>query len=63
MWDADLADIKEFVFYYVLLSIDIHSKYTSVVPLKHQKGITTFNRKPSKKWVDKGSEVHNRSMK
>ena len=51
----------------------MYSKYTSVVTLKHQTGITIFsnfqktleksNRKPSKIQVDKGSEVQNRTMK
>ena len=43
-----------------------------VIPLKNKKGITItdaflildeFNCKPSKIWVDKGSEFHNMSMK
>ena len=49
------------------------SKYTWVIPLKDKNGITIIsafqkvldesNRKPSKIWVDKGSEFYNRSMK
>ena len=44
-----------------------------VIPLKGKKGITITNafqkildksnRKPNKRWVDKGSEFYNRSMK
>ena len=44
-----------------------------VVPLKDKKGITIINalqkyldgsnHKPNKRWVDKGSEFHNKSMK
>ena len=49
------------------------SKYAWVVPLKDKKGVTivnafqsilkTFNKKPNKIWVDKGSEFYNRSFK
>ena len=49
------------------------SKYAWVIPLKDKNGITIIsafqkvldesNRKPSKIWVDKGSEFYNRSMK
>ena len=49
------------------------SKYACVVPLKDEKGVTITNafhkilkesnRKPSKIWVDKGSEFYNRSFK
>ena len=53
--------------------IDIYSKYAWVVILNNGKGITITNtfqkflnesyRKPSKIWVDKGSEFYNRSVK
>ena len=53
--------------------IDIYSKYAWVVPLKDKKGITTTNtfqkildesiRKPIEIWVDKCSELYNRSVK
>ena len=49
------------------------SKYTWVVPLKEKEGITIVNafqkildnsmRKPSKIWVEKGSEFYNSSFK
>ena len=62
---------KEFRF--LLCVNDIFSKYAWVIPLKDKKGITIANvfqkildesnRKPSKIWVDKGSEFYNRSMK
>ena len=54
-----------------LCVIDIFSKYAWVVPLKE--GVTIFNafqkvldksaRKPSKIWVDRGSEFWNSSFK
>ena len=58
---------------FLLCVNDIYSKYAWVVPLKDKKGITITNaiqkkcrksrRKPNKIWVDKGSEIYNRSMK
>ena len=62
---------KEFRF--LLRVIDIFSKYAWVVPLKDKKGMSIVNafqkilkeseRKPSKVWVDKGSEFYNNSFK
>ena len=53
--------------------IDVFRKYDWVVPLKDKKRITITNafqknlkesnRKPNKKWVDKGSEFYNSSFK
>ena len=53
--------------------IDIFGKYAWVTPLKDKKGITIFNafqkilqesnRKLNETWVDKGSDIYNRSMK
>ena len=58
---------------FLLFLIDIFSKYAWIIPLKDNKGITISNAfqsilnksncKPSKMWVDKGSEFYNRSMK
>ena len=60
-------------FRFFLYVIDICSKYAWVVPLKDKKGITIVNafqqilkksnQKPSKLWVDKGSECYNNSFK
>ena len=57
----------------LLCVIDIFSKYAWVVPLKDKKGVSivdafqkildNLNRKPSKIWVDKGSEFYNNSFK
>ena len=56
-------------FRFLLHVIDIFSKYAWVIPLKDKKGVSTVNafqkildksaRKPSKIWVDKGSEFYN----
>ena len=78
IWGADLADmqlISKFNkgFRFLLCVIDIFSKYARVVPLKDKKGVSIIdafqkilddsNRKPSKIWVDKGSEFYNNSFK
>ena len=78
IWAADLADmqlISKFNkgFRFLLCVIDIYSKYAWVVPLKNKNGVSIvnafqivlkkYNRKPNKIWIDKGSELHNRSMK
>ena len=57
----------------LLCAIDIYCKYVWVILLKDKKGITITNAfqnildesncKPSKIWVDKGSEIYNRPMK
>ena len=58
---------------FLLCVTDIYSKYAWVVPLKDRKDVSIANafqnilkksnRTPNKKWVDKGSEFYNRSMK
>ena len=58
---------------FLLYVIDIFSKYTWVITLKDEKGVTVTNafqkilkesdHKPNKIWVDLGSECYNRSMK
>ena len=78
IWGADLADmqlISKFNkrFRFLLCVIDIFGKYAWVVPLKDEKGTTITNafqkilkesnRKPSKIWIDKGSEFYNSSVK
>ena len=78
IWRIDLADmqlISKFNkgFRFLLCVIDIFSKYAWVVPLKDKKGVYVVdafqkilddsNRKPNKKWVDKGSEFYNNSFK
>ena len=58
---------------YLLCVFDLFSKYAWVVPLKYKKGVSIVNafqsvlnsskRKPSKIWVDRGSEFYNNLFK
>ena len=60
-------------FRFLLCVLYIFSKYAWAIPLKDKNGITTTNAfrkilyesnlKPNEIWVDKGSEVYNRSTK
>ena len=76
--EADLVDLQLISnfnkgFRFLLCLIDICNKHAWVNPLKDKKGLTIANafqkilektnRKPNKKWVKKGSEFYNRSMK
>ena len=79
IWGVDLVDRhllskKNKGIKYLLCAIDLYSKYAFVIPLKHKKGISITNafnkiikqsnsRKPSKIWVDQGSEFYNRVFK
>ena len=59
-------------FRFLLCVIDIFSKYAWVFPLKDKKAASIVdafqkilddpNRKPSKIWVDKGSDFYNKSF-
>ena len=57
---------------YLLCATDLFSKHAWVVPIKDKKGVSIVDafqkiisegRKPSKIWVDKGSEFYNNSFK
>ena len=76
IWAADLADMTAFKDYnngytFLLLVIDIFSKYGWIVPLKNKKGETVARalknifeeRKPVKLWTDKGTEFKNKDVK
>ena len=72
---VDMQLIRQFNkgFRFLLCAIDIYSKYAWVFPSNNKKGIAITNalqkklnewkRKTNKIWVDKGSEIYNRSMK
>ena len=76
IWAADLADMKAFSkfnkgFNFLLLVIDIFSKYGWIIPLKDKTGKSVASalktifkeRKPGKMWVDKGKEFYNKDVK
>ena len=78
IWAADLADMTAFKDYndgytFLLLVIDIFSKYGWIVPLKNKKGETIVKalkdifkesgRRPAKLWTDKGREFFNEDVK
>ena len=76
IWAADLADMKAFEkdndgYTFLLLVIDIFSKYGWIVPLKNKKGVNVAKalenifqeRKPEKLWTDKGTEFYNKDVK
>ena len=76
IWAADLADMTALSkdnkgVNFLLLVIDIFSKYGWVIPLKDKKGETVAKalktifeeRKPEKLWTDKGREFYNKDVK
>ena len=77
IWAADLAEIQQFSkwnkgYRYLLLVIDVFSKYGWIVPLKDKKGETVMiafqtifkeGRIPKYIWVDKGKEFYNKHLK
>ena len=76
IWAADLADMTALSednegVNFLLLVIDIFSKYGWIEPLKNKKGKTVANalktifkeRKPEKLWTDKGREIYNKDVK
>ena len=76
IWAADLADMKAFSkfnqgYNFILVVIDIFSKYGWAIPLKNKEGKTVAEalktifkeRKPEKMWVNKGKEFYNKDVK
>ena len=77
IWAADLVEMQQFSrwnkgYKYLLMVIDVFSKYGWIVPLKDKKGETVTKafqnifkegRKPEFVWTDKGSEFYNRHLK
>ena len=76
IWAADLADMSALSDYnedftFLLLVIDIFSKYGWIIPLKNKEGKTVAaalktifeERKPENLWTDKGTEFHNKGVK
>ena len=77
IWAADLVDMQSFSRYnkgykYIIMIIDIFSKYGWAIPLKSKVGIEVTkafsklwasSKPPERLWVDKGKEFYNNSMK
>ncbi|XP_065667846.1 uncharacterized protein LOC136088111 [Hydra vulgaris] len=76
VWAADLVDMKSFSKFnngikYLLMVIDVFSKYGWIVPLKSKTGVDVANalnkifkeRKCQKMWIDKGLEFYNKHVK
>ena len=75
IWAADLIDLRSHSkvnggYKYVLMVIDVFSKYGWAIPLKFKTGVavtealkTLFEEnKPKKLWVDRGGEFYNKSL-
>ena len=76
IWAADLIEMRPFAKYnkgvnYLLVVIDLFSKYAWLTPLKNKKGESVANalqdifetRKPNKMWVDDGKEFWNKNVR
>ncbi|XP_065642203.1 uncharacterized protein LOC136073868 [Hydra vulgaris] len=75
IWAADLVDMQSYSKFngikYLLMVIDIFSKYGWIFPLKNKTGIEVANgfnkifkdRKCNKLWVNKGLEFYNKHVK
>ncbi|KAL9955926.1 hypothetical protein ACROYT_G037329 [Oculina patagonica] len=77
IWCSDLVEMQQFSkwnkgYRYLLMVLDVFSKYGWIVPLKDKKGETVTQafktifkegRKPQYLWTDKGKEYYNKNMK
>ena len=77
IWCSDLVEMQQFSkwnkgFRYLLMVLDVFSKYGWIVPLKDKKGETVSEalktilkegRKPQYLWTDKGKEYYNKHVK
>ena len=77
IWCSDLVEMQRFSkfnksYRYLLMVLDLFSKYGWIVPLMDKKGETVTEafktifkegRKPQYLWTDKGKEYYNKNMK
>ena len=76
IWCSDLVEMQQFKWNkgcrYLLMVLDLFSKYGWIVPLKDKKGETVAeafktifkeDRKPQYLWTDKGKEYYNENMR
>ena len=77
IWCSDLVEMQQFSkwnkgYRYLLMVLDVFSKYGWIVPLKDKKGETVAeafkkifkeSRKPQYLWTDKGKEYYNKHVK
>ena len=77
IWCSDLVEMQQFSkwnkgYRYLLMVLDVFSKYGWIVPLKDKKGETAIEafkmiikegRKPEYLWTDKGKEYYNKHFK
>ena len=77
IWCSDIVEMQRFSrwnagYRYLLMVLDVFSKYGWIVPLKNKKGETVTEafktifkegRKPEYIWVDKGKEFYNKHLK
>ena len=77
IWCSDLVEMQQFSkwnkgYRYLLMVLDVFSKYGWIIPLKDKKGETVMNafkiilkegRKPHYLWTDKGKEYYNKHVK
>ena len=77
IWCSDLVEMQQFSkfnkgYRYLLMVLDLFSKYGWIVPLMDKKGETVTEafktifkegRKPQYLWTDKGKEYYNKNMK
>ena len=77
IWCSDLVEVQQFSkwnkgYRYLLMVLDVFSKYGWIIPLKDKKGETVTEafkmiikegRKPEYLWTDKGKEYYNKHFK
>ena len=77
VWCSDLVEMQQFSkwnkgYRYLLMVLDVFSKYGWIIPLKDKKGETVSEafktilkegRTPGYLWVDKGKEYYNKHVK